>query len=77
MSRMLWVGVPFYLALLAIILLTLTKAFNPLYRAAREVREAGRTAVSSPDLHINEEGLPSEILPFVKAINYSFRRLGK
>lgn len=74
MARVLWIGVPFYLALLAIILLTVKRAFSPLYRAARE---ADNVSITSPDFQIQETELPSEIRPFVKAINFSYRRLGK
>lgn len=74
MSRVLWIGIPFYFALLAAIVMTLKRAFSPLYRAAREVEQV---AVTSPDFQIAETGLPMEILPFIKAVNFSYRRLGK
>jgi signal transduction histidine kinase len=74
MTRLLWVGIPFYAGLVAIILLTVRRGFSPLGQAAREVSKMN---IATPDFQIAEQGIPEEILPFIKAINFSFRRLAK
>jgi signal transduction histidine kinase len=74
MTRLVWIGLPFYCALLVIILTTVRRGFDPLYRAAREV---SRMNVANPDFQIPESGIAEEVQPFIRAINFSFRRLMK
>lgn len=74
MKRLIWVGLPFSAALLFIILSTVRRGFRPLYAAARE---AERVDITNPDFQIQEADLPDEIRPFIKAINFSFRRMAK
>lgn len=74
MTRLLWIGIPFYCALLVIILTTVRRGFDPLYRAAHEV---SRMNVANPDFQIPEAGMAEEVQPFIRAINFSFRRLMK
>ncbi len=74
MRHLVWIGLPFCLALLYIIMSTVRRSFGPLAAAAREV---GRVSITAPELQVREEELPDEIVPFIKAINFSFRRLAK
>ena len=72
LSRLLWVGVPFYCVLLIVIIWTLRRALKPLHRAAEEV---SKMDVSDLGLRIQEADVPSEVLPLVKSVNSSFSRL--
>ncbi|HYD19533.1 MAG TPA: HAMP domain-containing sensor histidine kinase [Patescibacteria group bacterium] len=74
MSRLIWVGAPFYCALLLITWITMRRGFRPLQRAAREVEKMN---VAHPDFQIPERELPDEIKPFIKTINFSFQRLAR
>lgn len=74
MKRVLSVGVPFYCALLLIILITVRRGFKPLQMAAKQVENAN---ITNPDFQIPEHGLPQEITPFIKTINFSFKRLAR
>jgi signal transduction histidine kinase len=74
-DRMLLIGMPFCAALLLIIATTVRRGFDPLYRAARQVTRMG--ASSPMGLQIDEKDISEEVLPFIRAINFSFRRLGK
>lgn len=74
-GRLFLIGLPFCVALIVIIMTTVRRGFNPLYRAARQVARMGASSPSG--LQIDEKGIAEEILPFIRAINFSFRRLGK
>lgn len=74
MMRLLAIGIPFYAALFWIIMTTLKRRFKPLFKAANEVSQV---TVTNPDIHISETNVPDEVLPFVRAVNFSFQRLGK
>ncbi len=74
LSRLLWVGIPFYLGLLVVIAWTVRDGLKPLQHAADEVTKMD---ISDLGLRIGEKGVPSEALPLVKSINYSFGRLEK
>lgn len=74
-DRLLLIGMPFCAALLLIIASTVRRGFDPLYRAARQVTRMG--ASSPMGLQIDEKDISEEVLPFIRAINFSFRRLGK
>ncbi|MEZ0223604.1 MAG: sensor histidine kinase [Alphaproteobacteria bacterium] len=74
MTRLLWLGIPFYAALFWIIITTLKRSFQPLYKAADEVSQM---TVTNPDFQIAEGSTPEEIAPFIRAVNFSFRRLSR
>ncbi|MEZ0260730.1 MAG: sensor histidine kinase [Alphaproteobacteria bacterium] len=74
-GRLLMIGLPFCAAVIVIIMTTVRRGFDPLYRAAKQVARMG--APSPSGLQIDEKGIAEEILPFIRAINFSFRRLGK
>ncbi|MDE1153353.1 MAG: ATP-binding protein [Micavibrio sp.] len=74
MARLLLVGIPFYFCLVGVIVLTLRRGLKPLHRAAQEVRQID---IYDHGIRIPEAGVPSEVMPLVKAVNLSFARLEK
>ena len=73
-KRLALVGIPFYLCLIAVIAATLRHGLAPLHLAAKEVSEIN---VSNANIRINEEDVPSEILPIIRGINLALSRLEK
>jgi len=73
-KRLALIGIPFYLCLIIVISVTLRHGLAPLRLAAKEVSEMD---VLTTDIRINEEGVPSEILPIVRGINLALVRLEK
>jgi signal transduction histidine kinase len=71
-NRLLWVGIPFYLGLLIVIIWTLKGGLSPLHRAAEEV---GRMTIADLSLRIKDDDAPREVLPLIRSLNSSFDRL--
>jgi signal transduction histidine kinase len=71
-SRLVWVGVPFYCGLLLVIIWTMRRGLKPLRQAAKEVEQMSITDLS---LRISKTGVPAEVLPLVHSLNASFERL--
>ena len=74
LDRLLWIGVPFYLCVLLVIVWTLRRGLNPLHQAAEEVE---KMSIADLSLRIQEDHVPLEVLPLVKSVNSSFSRLEK
>ncbi len=74
MGRLLWVGIPFYLVLVIVIVWTLQSGLEPLHKAAEDV---GKLDIADLSLRIPEEDVPEEVLPLVQSVNSSFSRLQK
>jgi signal transduction histidine kinase len=72
--RLMMAGLPFYCGLLVVIVITLRHGLKPLRDAAEE---AGRMDGSNLGLRIDEGRVPAEVLPFVRAVNFSFSRLSE
>ncbi len=72
LSRLIWIGIPFYALLLLVITWTLRRGLRPLQKAADEVSRIDATRL---DVRIGEEDVPAEVVPLVRSINYSFARL--
>ncbi len=73
-GRLIWIGVPFYLVLVIVIVWTLRRGLEPLHKAAEEV---GKLSIADLSLRIAESEVPEEVLPLVHAVNSSFSRLEK
>lgn len=69
-----WLGVPFLIALLAVSVLTVRQTLSPLSRLSRLASEIepGRTNNRLP-----EAGVPREIMPLVRAMNFALDRLDR
>ena len=67
-----WLGVPFVLALLAICVVTVRRTLAPLRRLSAVATRIGPAKV---DLRFPETGIPSEVLPLVRAVNSALDRL--
>ena len=65
-------GLPFFVVLFAVIYWGLRWSMMPLNKASLE---ASRISFSSPDLRIDESGIPEEIRPLVSAFNKALDRL--
>lgn len=74
MRKLFWVGIPFYCGLLIVIVWTVRHGLKPLQHAADEV---AKMDVSDLSLRLDEKSVPSEALPLVQSINFSFARLEK
>ncbi|MGC5393925.1 hypothetical protein ACPXAZ_25350, partial [Escherichia coli] len=67
-----WITIPILLILLATDILIFRRAVTPLLRASEEARSIGPART---DIRLPTEGIPSEILPLVTAVNQAFDRL--
>jgi signal transduction histidine kinase len=67
-----WITIPILLILLATDILIFRRAVVPLLRASEEARSIGPART---DIRLPTEGIPSEILPLVTAVNQAFDRL--
>lgn len=67
-----WITIPILLILLAIDILIFRRAVIPLLRASEEARSIGPART---DIRLPTDGIPSEILPLVTAVNQAFDRL--
>lgn len=67
-----WITIPILLILLAIDIVIFRRAVIPLLRASEEARSIGPART---DIRLPTEGIPSEILPLVTAVNQAFDRL--
>jgi signal transduction histidine kinase len=67
-----WIWAPFVLGLLATNLVVARIGLRPLQRAAQQAEAIGPGTVSA---RLNEEGLPREVLPLVRAVNHALDRL--
>ena len=69
-----WLGVPLLIALLAVSVLTVRQTLAPLSRLSRLASEIqpGRTSNRLP-----EDGVPREIMPLVRAMNFALDRLDR
>ncbi|WP_166294626.1 sensor histidine kinase [Bradyrhizobium sp. 2S1] len=67
-----WITIPILLILLAADILIFRRAIVPLLRASEEARSIGPART---DIRLPTEGIPSEILPLVTAVNQAFDRL--
>lgn len=74
LNKIFLVGIPFYCCLLIVIVWTLRRGLKPLQHAADEV---AKMDVSDLGLRIQEAGVPSEAMPLVRSVNFSFSRLEK
>lgn len=74
LDRILWVGLPFLVLLLGVIFLSLKQSFKPLLLASRQARSI---SFENLDKRIEENLLPLELQPLVKAVNHALDRLGK
>lgn len=72
LSRLIWVGIPFYALLIVVMTWTVRRGLRPLKKAANEVSRIDATRLSA---RISEEDVPAEVLPLVHSVNYSFSRL--
>ncbi|MFB9269710.1 sensor histidine kinase [Bradyrhizobium erythrophlei] len=70
--RVAWITIPILLILLATDIVIFRRAVSPLLRASEEARNIGP---SRTDIRLPTEGIPSEILPLVTAVNQAFDRL--
>lgn len=73
-KRLAWVGVPFYLCLIIVIIVTLRHGLKPLHRAARDASEMN---ILNANLRIDETNSPKEVLPLIHGINFALARLEK
>jgi signal transduction histidine kinase len=67
-----WIWLPFVVILLGINLLVIRIGLRPLVLASEQASKIGPSAVSR---RLPEEGMPAEVLSFVKAINEALDRL--
>ncbi|MES5482608.1 HAMP domain-containing sensor histidine kinase [Bradyrhizobium sp. INPA03-11B] len=67
-----WITIPILLILLATDILIFRRAVIPLLRASEEARSIGPART---DIRLPTDGIPSEILPLVTAVNQAFDRL--
>jgi signal transduction histidine kinase len=67
-----WIWLPFVIGLLATNLVVARIGLRPLKRAAQQAEAIGPGTVST---RLNEEGLPREVLPLVRAVNHALDRL--
>jgi signal transduction histidine kinase len=67
-----WIWVPFVIGLLATNLVVARIGLRPLQRAAQQAEAIGPGTVAT---RLNEEGLPREVLPLVRAVNHALDRL--
>lgn len=67
-----WVFLIFIIAIIGTVVLTVRRALRPVDQVARVARELGPASL---DVRLETDGLPSDVLPIVDAVNVALRRI--
>lgn len=67
-----WVFLIFIIAIIGTVFLTVRSALKPVDQVARVARGLGPASL---DVRLNTDGLPSDVLPIVDAVNVALRRI--